>query len=174
MHTDKLKATQKPAVIKVLLLIFFILILQIANAFVNLHSMAMKHGGAWTLSEGDWYYRSDPELKNSWLDNNYFIDEFGRMVSGEWVYNYEATIRHSKVISYKDMTHIDMNNLFYVGDDGLKVRNKKIYYTPISFDSEGRCSIDMNDFNFIDGTDSGLEGLRRYVAFNDGCKEYYY
>ena len=39
--------------------------------------------------------------------------------------------------------------------------------------SDGRCSLSIDDFHFIDGTDSGLDGLRRYIIVNDGCKEYY-
>ena len=172
----KLNKVQRSVAAGILFLLVLITAFYIAakiSAGAELRAAADK-GGTWELSDGSWYYRGNLAPRNGWLDECYFIDESGRMVTGEWIYtDDDGTLQHSKTISCSAMAHIDMDNLCYVGDDGLKVKNKQIYYTPIKFDSDGRCSLSIDDFHFIDGTDSGLDGLRRYIIVNDGCKEYY-
>ncbi len=163
----------KSIAVRSLFLLLFILTFYIANAFIHPKSAATQQSGTWVLSEGSWYYKSDGELRNSWVEENYFVDESGRMVTGEWIYN-DGKVHHSRRISRSDMARINMDELYYVGDDGMKVKNKTIYYTSISFDRDGRCSLSIDDLGFIEGTDSGLDGLRRYIVFHDGCKEYYF
>lgn len=164
----------KSTVTKSTILLAIILSLYSANAFAKHKNIAdTKQTGSWTLSNGDWYYASDKAIRNTWIDDKYFIDESGRMVSNEWIYLKDGVIQHSKEIACDDMTHIDMTHLFYVGEDGLKIKNKTIYYTPISFDADGQCSLNIDDLGFIDNSKSGLDGLRRYIIFNGGYKEYY-
>ncbi len=173
---NQLNTTHKSLALRMLLLLLLIAALYIGvkvSAGAG-DAAAASPGGAWELSDGSWYYTGDTAPRNGWLSEEYFIDESGRMATDEWIYTYrDGTLHHSKMISLSDMADIDMDRLYYVGSDGLRVKNKTIYYTPISFDADGRCNLSIADLNLAQGTDSGLDGLRRYIVLDDGLKEYY-
>lgn len=154
-----------------------VLIVLIAAFSIAARCMVAKRpsaGGSWTSAQGDWYYSDGSMTGNRWLPDGYFIDENGKMLTDEWVFfKTDGSLQHAKRIAATEMPEIDMTRLSYVGEDGKRLKNKKIYYTPIEFDQNGICSLSLSELAFIDGTDSGLYGLRRYVITDGGYQEYY-
>lgn len=133
---------------------------------------------AWTYSYGDWYYKRNNELvRNQWVDQHtYFVDEDGRMVKDEWVYQRpesDGSYFHSEAIPAAEFGNIDTERLSYVGQDGKIIRNKTIYFTPFQFDNSGFCSLSEENLTRFENAESGIEGLRRYALFNGVYKEYY-
>lgn len=137
------------------------------------------NNGTW-LSEGSrWYYETDAgRVVDSWVEDfTYYVGEDGCMLKDEWIYMETDTgkIGHAESISMEEFFSINTDTLCYVGSDGRKLRNKKIYYTPFSFDNEGYCSLSNEDLEpeSFPGQDVGIEHLHRYVIFNGSWKEYY-
>lgn len=130
--------------------------------------------GTWLFTDGEWYYTDGSGAVNRWLSDGYFIDERGRMVTSEWVYTKtDGMLHHSKEIPLSSMQDIDMTRLSYIGEDGKKLKNRMIYYTPLYFDMDGECRLTIDELSFIEGSNSGLDGLRRYIITDGGYKEYY-
>ena len=153
------------------------LMLVLSIAVREYRASAPLPSGSWVYGEGVWYYEIDGErVLNNWVeDHDYFVDEAGRMVRNEWIYELKegGGYGHSRAISLSYLPMIDTDRLCYVGNDGRIIRKKTIYFTPFKFDPEGYCSISMEDIGGFEGAECGIEGLRRYVVFNGGYKEYY-
>ena len=171
MHHFKNSATNY-SVMQYAILLLLILALILGNKCIS--TGKQSEPGTWMLTDGEWYYRDNSFAVNRWLSDGYFIDERGRMVTSEWVYTKtDGTLHHSKKIPLSSMQDIDMTRLSYIGEDGKKIKNKKIYYTPLYFDKNGECSLTIDELSFIEGTNSGLDGLRRYIITDGGYEEYY-
>lgn len=171
MHHFKITSNNS-AVMQYVLLFVLILAFTLSTKCISMGKQAET--GTWLFTNGEWYYKDGLGAVNRWLSDGYFIDKSGRMVTNEWVYTKtDGTLHHSKQIPLSLMRDIDMTRLSYIGEDGRKIKNKKIYYTPIYFDKNGECSLMMDELSFIEGTNSGLDGLRRYIITDGGYKEYY-
>ena len=173
-----LKRLLRPDILRIAGLTAVLFLLCLINALAARRAQGQPSvSEGWVYETGDWYYEIDgARVRSQWVeDHNYFVDEAGRMVEGEWIYERldEAGYHHSKAISAEDFSDINMERLSYVGHDGRIIRNKNIYFTPFKFDEEGICSVSAEDVTFSGGRDHGIEGLRRYVIFNGGYKEYY-
>lgn len=134
-------------------------------------------GGEWISSGPDWYYEVNGERPSlNWAENyTYFLDEDGRMLKDEWIYQSldSGEIFHSESISLENFNDIDTDRLCYVGQDGRKLRNKNIYFSVFSFDTDGFCSLSPEDVLIFDGLPCGIERLKRYVILGGSIKEYY-
>lgn len=171
MHYFKNNATNY-SVTQYAVLLLLILALILGNKCIS--TGKQSETGTWLFTDGEWYYKDDSSTVNRWLSDGYFIDESGRMVTSEWVYTKtDGTLQHSKKIPLSSMQDIDMTRLSYIGEDGKKIKSKKIYYTPLYFDENGECSLTIDELSFIEGSNSGLDGLRRYIITDGGYKEYY-
>lgn len=171
MHHFKNNATNY-SVTQYVILLLLILALILGNTCI--HTVKQPETGIWLLTDGEWYYKDGPVAVSRWLSDGYFIDESGRMVTSEWVYTKtDGTLHHSKEIPLSSMPDIDMTRLSYVGEDGKKIKNRKIYYTPLYFDKNGECRLTIDELSFIEDSNSGLDGLRRYIITDGGYKEYY-
>ena len=171
MHNSKNNATNY-FVMQYVILIFLMLAFMLGKKYI--HTVKSMETGTWLFTDGEWYYKDGPIAVSRWLSDGYFIDENGRMVTSEWVYTKtDGTLHHSKEIPLSSMQDIDMTRLSYIGEDGKKIKNRKIYYTPLYFDQNGECSLTIDELSFIEGTNSGLDGLRRYIITDGGYKEYY-
>ena len=160
------------SVMQYVILLLLILTLILGNKCI--HTVKQPETGNWLFADGEWYYKDGTTTVSRWLSDGYFIDESGRMVTSEWVYTKkDGMLHHSKEIPLSSMQDIDMARLSYIGEDGKKIKNKKIYYTPLYFDKNGECRLTIDELSFIEGSNSGLDGLRRYIITDGGYKEYY-
>lgn len=151
-----------------------VLILALITGNKCISTEKQSETSTWLFTDGEWYYTDGSGVVSGWLSDGYFIDESGRMVTSEWVYTKtDGMLHHSKEIPLSSMQDTDMTRLSYIGEDGKKLKNKKIYYTPLYFDKNGECRLTIDELSFIEGSNSGFDGLRRYIITDGGYKEYY-
>lgn len=171
MHHFKIRSSNY-SVMQYVTLLVLILALITGNKCIRTENQ--PETGTWLFTDGKWYYIDGSVAVNRWLSDGYFIDKSGRMITSEWVYTKtDGMLHHSKEIPLSAMQDIDMTRLSYIGEDGKKIKNKKIYYTPLYFDKNGECRLTIDELSFIEGSNSGLDGLRRYIITDGGYKEYY-
>lgn len=170
----KINKTCEWTVIRIIILAILIAVFCVAYKYGG-GGISLDNSGRWYLANGDWYYNSDGNTKNSWLLDKYFIDENGRMLTNEWICirKSDGAYLHSKKITKKELNEIDLTRLSYVAEDGIRVRNKNIYATPFSFNADGYCCLSMEDIEYSDAADYIIDGLRRYVIIDDRYMQSY-
>ena len=179
-HNRILMKTAGPLILTALLLLLGVASLLTGRALAAGRLAPQASGGIeWVFDGGTWYCRQNGSLlSGQWIeDGTYFIDENGRMAKDEWVcekLSAPGEYLHGHALSAAALSEADLTRLTYVGQDGRRIRNKTIYFSPLRFDSEGLCNLTDYDLaGFTQAKECGLEGFRRYVIFHGGYKEYY-